>query len=97
MAGDNNQPVLGARGHIQHFAHWGYPDWVRVVVGAVETVSAVLLLVPRTAVVGAARIMTIMLGATYTHLFRVENAAGRAAFTLSLLVLAAAAAYLSGR
>jgi len=69
--------LLGATAHVQHFAHWGYPDWFRLVVGAVETISAVLLIVPRTVALGAAGIVTIMLGATYTHLFRAEDEASR--------------------
>ena len=89
--------LLGAEAHVEHFAHWGYPDWFRIVVGAVETISAVLLIVPKTVVLGAAGIATIMLGATYTHLFRVDDEAPRALFTMTLLVLAGAAAYLRSR
>jgi uncharacterized membrane protein YphA (DoxX/SURF4 family) len=89
--------LLGVTAHVEHFAHWGYPDWFRLVVGAIETSSAVLLLVPRTAAVGAAGIMTIMLGATYTHLFRAEDEAGRVPFTMALFLLAALAAYLRTR
>lgn len=89
--------LLGVPAHVEHFAHWGYPDWFRLVVGAIETASAVLLLVPRTAAVSAAGIMTVMLGATYTHLFRAEDEAVRVPYTLSLLVLAGLAAYLGTR
>jgi uncharacterized membrane protein YphA (DoxX/SURF4 family) len=89
--------LLGARGHIEHFARWGYPDWFHLVVGAIETVSAVLLLVPRAAAVGASGIMVIMAGATYTHLFRAQNETARVPFTLALLLLAGAVAYLRTR
>lgn len=89
--------LLGAEAHVEHFAHWRYPDWFRIVVGAVETISAVLLIVPRTVALGAAGIATIMLGATYTHLFRVDDEAPRALFTVTLLALAGAAAYLRTR
>ncbi len=89
--------LAGAEAHVEHFAHWGYPDWFRIVVGAVETISAVLLIVPRTVALGAAGIATIMLGATYTHLFRVDDEAPRALFTMTLLVLVGAAAYLRSR
>ena len=47
--------LLGATAHVQHFAHWGYPDWFRLVVGAVETISAVLLIVPRSVALGGDR------------------------------------------
>jgi putative oxidoreductase len=85
--------LAGAEGHIRHFVTWGYPDWFRLVVGAIETTSAVLLLVPRLAFFGAMAIGVIMCGATYTHLIRVPEEAGRAPFTLALLVLALLVAY----
>ena len=81
--------LAGVQGHVQHFARWGYPDWFRLVVGAVEVGSAVLLLIPRFAFFGAAGIAVIMAGATYTHLVRVPEEASRAPLTLSLLALAA--------
>ena len=81
--------LAGTEGHVRHFVVWGYPDWFRVVVGAIETTSAVLLLVPRLAFFGAIGIAMIMAGATYTHVVRVPEEAGRAPFTLSLLALAA--------
>lgn len=40
---------------VQGFAHWGWPDWMRIVVGAVEVISAVLLLIPRASFFGARR------------------------------------------
>jgi putative oxidoreductase len=89
--------LAGAEGHIRHFVTWGYPDWFRIVVGAVETVSAALLLVPRLAsqlaFCGALGIAAIMAGATYTHLVRVPEEAGRAPFTLGLLTVAAVVAW----
>ena len=85
--------LAGADAHIRHFEIWRYPDWFRLVVGAIETTSAVLLLVPRLAFGGALGIAVIMAGATYTHLIRVPEEAGRAPFTLSLLALALLVAY----
>jgi putative oxidoreductase len=85
--------LLGVQAHVQHFQKWGYPDWFRVVVGAAETGSAILLLIPRLAFVGAAGIATIMAGATYTHVFRAPEEASRAPFTLSLLAIAAVVGY----
>ncbi len=89
--------LMGVPAHVERFAHWSYPDWFRLVVGAVETAPAVLLLIPRTAAFGAAGIMTVMLGATYRHLFRADDEAVRVPFTISLLVLAGLAAYLRTR
>jgi uncharacterized membrane protein YphA (DoxX/SURF4 family) len=85
--------LQGVPGHVRAFAHWGYPDWFRVVVGGAEVASAILLLVPRLAFFGALGIAVIMAGATYTHVVRVPAEAGRAPFTLTLLALAALVAY----
>lgn len=85
--------LMGVPGHVRAFARWGYPDWFRLVVGAVEVSSAVLLLIPRLAFLGAAGIAAIMAGATYTHVVRVPEEASRAPFTLTLLALAALVGY----
>jgi len=84
---------VGAQGWVQHFAQWGYADWFRLVVGAVEVIGGVLLLIPRLATIGAFGIVVIMAGATYTHIFRASDEAERAVFTLVLLVLAATIGY----
>ena len=83
----------GAQGWVQHFAQWGYADWFRLVVGAVEVISGTLLLIPRLATIGASGIAVIMAGATYTHIFRASDEAGRAIFTMILLVVAATIGY----
>ena len=85
--------LQGGPGQVRAFAHWGYPDWFRIVVGVVELASGALLLIPRLAFFGALGIAAIMAGATYTHVVRVPQEAGRAPFTLTLLALAALVAY----
>jgi uncharacterized membrane protein YphA (DoxX/SURF4 family) len=85
--------LLGAEGWHRHFSAWGYPDWVCPVVGTVEVVSALLLLIPSLAPLGALGIVVVMTGATYTHLFRAANEAPRAVFTLGLLSVAAIVGY----
>ncbi|HEX2882579.1 MAG TPA: DoxX family protein [Polyangiaceae bacterium] len=85
--------LAGAEVHVQNFARWGWPDWMRLVVGAVEVVSAILLLIPRLAFLGAGALMVVMAGATYTHIFRARDEAGMAAFTLLLLGLCAVVAW----
>ncbi len=52
------------------FRHWGYPTWFRILIGFVETAAALLLLWPRTAVIGAALIIAVMLGGTGTHIVK---------------------------
>lgn len=75
------------------FAAWGYPSWLRLVVGAVEVVSAVLLLIPRAASLGACGLILVMAGATYTHILRAPVEPARAVFTVVLLLVAAAIGY----
>jgi hypothetical protein len=77
--------------HVEHFAHWGYPDWFRLVVGAIELVFGAALLVPRFAFIGASALAIDMAGAVYTELFRGEGP--RALFPLVLFVLLAWIAY----
>jgi putative oxidoreductase len=81
--------LAGAEQHIQAFARWGWPDWMRLAVGAVEVGSAILLLVPRLAHFGAGAMMVVMAGATYTHLFRATGEGAMAVLTLVLLALCA--------
>ena len=52
------------------FRHWGYPTWFRILIGFLETGAALLLLWPRSAVVGAALIMAVMLGGMGTHIVK---------------------------
>lgn len=52
------------------FAEWGYPPWMRFVVGALEGVAAVLLVIPqrRTRFLGATTLMFVLTGAATTHI-----------------------------
>ena len=56
-------------GWARALALWHYPVWFRIVIGVLETVAAVLLLTRRTASIGAAIIVVVMLGAMGTHLY----------------------------
>jgi uncharacterized membrane protein YphA (DoxX/SURF4 family) len=56
-------------GWARAFAIWHYPIWFRIVIGACETVAALLLLTRRTASIGAAMIAVVMLGGMGTHLY----------------------------
>jgi uncharacterized membrane protein YphA (DoxX/SURF4 family) len=85
--------LLGAKGDIQHFAAWRYPDWLRILVGSLEVVSATLLVFPRAAYVGAAGIGVTLLWAGYTFLVRVPDEAWHALPTLALLVMVAMDGY----
>jgi uncharacterized membrane protein YphA (DoxX/SURF4 family) len=85
--------LAGAERHVQGFAQWGWPDWLRLIVGGLEVTSAVLLLIPRVAIFGGFALMVVMAGATYTHLFRATGEGGMAVLTIILLSLAASVAY----
>lgn len=91
MAGGSK--LAGAEQHVKGFAHWGWPAWMRLAVGAVEVTSAILLLVPRAAFFGAGALVVVMAGATYTHLFRADGEGGMAALTVVLLGLAGLVVY----
>lgn len=85
--------LAGAERHVRGFEHWGWPDWMRLVVGAVEVTASVLLLIPRVTYFGACALVVVMAGATYTHLFRATGEGGMAALTVVLLSLAGLVAY----
>ena len=52
------------------FAHWGYPAWFRMLIGVLEVGAAALLIWPRTAPIGAAIIVVVMLGGMGTHIVK---------------------------
>ena len=85
--------LTGAQQMVDHFAHWGFPDWFRIVVGVLELGCSVGLLVPRVAAIAASGIVVLMLGATYTHAVLAPEEVGRVGFTLTLVVVAAGVAY----
>ena len=70
---------------IRDFQRWGYPDWLRIVVGVAELISAALLLIPRVAGYGATIFGIVMLGAIFTH--ATNNESSRLPFNLLLLGL----------
>jgi hypothetical protein len=59
--------VTGSAGELAAFRHWGFPDWFRVLVGAMELVGATLLLIRSVAWTGAALLAGAMLGAIHTQ------------------------------
>ena len=59
-----------ASGWARAFRVWHYPVWFLVLIGVVEVSAALLLLVRRTAPIGAIMIACVMLGGMGTHIFR---------------------------
>jgi uncharacterized membrane protein YphA (DoxX/SURF4 family) len=50
------------------FARWGYPAAFRIFTGACQAIGAIALLFPQTALIGAAVLAPVLLGAIATHL-----------------------------
>ena len=67
MAG--SMKLSGAPEMVQVFGIIGLGQWFRYLTGAIEVVSAVLLLIPSLAALGAAALAMTMVGAIITHLF----------------------------
>ena len=61
--------LAGAAPMVQVFGAIGIGQWFRYLTGAIEVVSAVLLLVPSLALFGSLALAVTMVGAIITHLF----------------------------
>jgi uncharacterized membrane protein YphA (DoxX/SURF4 family) len=57
----------GAAESVYIFTTLGIEPWGRIATGAVELIAAILLLVPRTAAVGAALSLGVISGAIFSH------------------------------
>ncbi len=85
---------IGAPEAVQLFTAMGVEPWGRLTVGTVELVTVVLLLVPRTAAVGAMVALGLMVGAIGSHLTVLGvdlQGDGGALFAMAWIVLAASA------
>ena len=65
--GLNKFPANGRWAH--DFAQWHFPVWFRLLIGVIEIAAALLLLWPRTASIGAAMIVVVMLGGMATRIW----------------------------
>jgi uncharacterized membrane protein YphA (DoxX/SURF4 family) len=59
--------IFGGQDWTRNFELWGYPDWMRIIVGLVEVAGAILLVVPRFSLFAAGALTVIMAGAMYTQ------------------------------
>lgn len=66
--GAGGSKLAGVAPNPETFVQWGFPLWFMYVTGAIEVVAALLLLVPRTATLGAGLYVGTMVGAVLTHL-----------------------------
>lgn len=83
--------VVGVQWQVKGFAHYGYPQWFRVVTGLIEIVGAIGLLVGIFVhVIGGLAgvlIAITMLGAVVTHI-RVKDPVRAMSAAIVLLILA---------
>ncbi len=79
------------------FSALGVEPWGRIGVGIIELVTAILILLPKTKIIGMLNSLGIILGAIFCHLLvlgiHVSNDGG-GLFTLAIIVLIASATYL---
>jgi len=66
MAGGSK--LAGAQPMVEMFEAIGVGQWFRYVTGTIEVVSALLLLMPSMAAIGAALLVCVMVGAIIAHL-----------------------------
>jgi len=66
MAGGSK--LAGAQPMVEMFDAIGVGQWFRYVTGTIEVVSALLLLMPSMAAIGAALLVCVMVGAIIAHL-----------------------------
>jgi uncharacterized membrane protein YphA (DoxX/SURF4 family) len=76
---------------VQRFRDFGYPDGFYLFAGVLELGGALLLLVPRTARIGAAILGLVMLAAAATHL--VQGETPNVFFTLGFATIFGVIAY----
>src|SRR5918992_5250232 len=79
---------LGTVG-LQASAMRGFPDWIRIIVGIVETLGAIGLLIPATATFAALTLAVIMVPATLTQLTSGEGGGWIPILLFALLVFVA--------
>ncbi len=80
------QKLLSTESMVTLFSEIGVGQWFRWLTGALEILAAILILIPATAIVGAAMIVCIMLGAIVTHVAIIGGSAVPA-LVLGLLAL----------
>jgi putative oxidoreductase len=74
------------------FTEIGFGEWFMYLTGAIQVLGAILVLIPRTAVVGAVLVGSTMVGAIVCHLVLLDTGIGGAVFPAVFLGLVIAAA-----
>jgi uncharacterized membrane protein YphA (DoxX/SURF4 family) len=78
---------------VKLFGEIGLGNWFRYLAGALQIAAGVLLLVPRTARVGAVLAGCTMAGAVVVHLFVLDTGIGGAIIPAALLIFLAIIAF----
>ena len=81
--------LAGAQMQVETFEKIGMGQWFRYFTGSVEVIAAILVIVPRTVVVGAALLGATMVAAIETHLLEIGGSPKPALVLLALAVLVA--------
>jgi putative oxidoreductase len=76
---------------IKLFTDIGFGLWFMYLTGTLQIIGGLLMIVPRTALFGAALLAVTMVGAILTHLFLLDTGIGGAVLPAAFLVLIAAA------
>ena len=85
--------LAGAQMLVETFEKLGLGQWFRYFTGSVEVIAAIMIIIPRTVVVGAALLAATMIGAFDTHVLLIG---GSPIPALVLLVLAALVVWYRG-
>ena len=79
------------------FSALGVEPWGRIGLGIVELITSVLILIPKTKMIGMVNSLGIILGAIFSHIlvlgFNVSNDGGKL-FTLAIIVFIASGSFL---
>ena len=72
---------------VRIFTDIGFGLWFMYLTGMLQIIGGLLMIVPRTAVFGAALLASTMIGAMFTHFFLLSTGFGGAGFPAGFLVL----------
>lgn len=69
------QKLLSTEAMVTLFSEIGIGQWFRWLTGALEILTAVLIVIPATATIGAALIVCLMIGAIFAHVALIGGSA----------------------
>lgn len=86
--------LAGAQMQVETFDRLGVGQWFRYFTGTVEIIAAILIIIPRTVLIGAALLAATMVGAIDSHVFLIGKSPIPA---LVLLAVTAVVAWYRGQ